>query len=150
MKKENIIGFAFARRFADGTIKSTMCTCPVEDSPEVSESNSPSDSLLRVIYAPDERTGLPTGDLQYFVSDKANPQIKQFILDNLMKDVSVAKNPMNADMSDDDMLLFARKPNESIDSYAQRLNNEIERAKWINEQVKNVQSKPAVTSVPSE
>ena len=49
------------------------------DFSDVEESKSPSDSLLKLVYERDERTGLPMGDLQYLVSDKANPQVKEFI-----------------------------------------------------------------------
>ena len=90
------------------------------------------DSLLSLVYAIDERTGLPTGDLQYLVSDKANPQVKEFILANLMQDVSSAKNiAANGVLSDDDILELSLGHNESLDSYVNRLNESINKDKWL-------------------
>ena len=54
---------------------------------DVEKNISPTDVLIKEIYAPDPRTGLPTGDIGYFVSDKGNPEIKQFILEQLFMDV---------------------------------------------------------------
>lgn len=119
---------------------------------DVEESKSPSDSLLKLVYARDERTGLPMGDLQYLVSDKANPQVKEFILQNLMQDVSSAKNVVaKFDLSDDDILALSRNPNESVQDYAARLNSSIERDRWILNQYKtDVQSKSESSSVSVE
>lgn len=119
---------------------------------DVEESKSPSDSLLKLVYERDERTGLPMGDLQYLVSDKANPQVKEFILQNLMQDVSSAKNVVaKFDLSDDDILALSRNPNESVQDYAARLNSSIERDRWILNQYKtDVQSKSESSSVSVE
>ena len=122
------------------------------DFSDVEESKSPSDSLLKLVYERDERTGLPMGDLQYLVSDKANPQVKEFILQNLMQDVSSAKNVVaKFDLSDDDILALSRNPNESVQDYAARLNSSIERDRWILNQYKtDVQSKSESSSVSVE
>lgn len=80
--------------------------------------------MLSVIYAIDERTNLPTGDLAYYVSDKVNPQIKEFILRNLLMDVSSAANETfdSKYISDDLALDLMRQPNETPDEYRMRLN----------------------------
>ena len=120
--------------------------CPKDDK-EVERSLSPQDSLLSIVYAKDEETGLPKGDLQYLVSDKANPEVKQFVLDNLMKDVSSAQNvAAKYNLSDDDILALSRNPNESIQDYANRLNTSIMRDKYIiqsSKQVEKLAEKPA-------
>lgn len=90
------------------------------------------DNLLTIVYAVDERTNLPTGDIQYLVSDKANPQVKQFILDNLMQDVKSCSNkPVPYDFDDDIMLELSMRDGESVSDYVGRLNSSIERDKWI-------------------
>lgn len=102
------------------------------------------DNLLNVVYAVDERTQLPTGDIQYLVSDKANPQVKQFILDNLMQDVkSSANNPVPYDFDEDIMLELSMRDGESVSDYADRLNTSIERDKWILNEASKQQSIPS-------
>lgn len=127
-------------------------SAPIESENVEESSFKPADSLLSLVYKRDERTGLPTGDLSYLVSDKANPEVKQFILDNLMQDVSSAKNiSAPAGLSDGDVLALSRNVGESVADYATRLNQSIDRDKWILDNYKkNVQSKSSKSPVPSE
>lgn len=105
-------------------------------SPDGEVMKTPQDSLLSVVYAPDARTGLPTGDIQYYVSDRASEDVKQFILQNLMKDVSVAKNVANPQgLSDDALLELSRGLNESVDDYVLRMQKQVDDFKFIREQV---------------
>lgn len=127
-------------------------SAPVVNEMVEESSLKPADSLLSLVYRRDERTGLPTGDLSYLVSDKANPEVKQFILDNLMQDVSAAKNvSAPAGLSADDVLALSRNSGESIADYAARLNQSIDRDKWILSKYKqNVQSKSTNSTVSAE
>lgn len=129
-----------------------VLSAPIEDEKVEESSLKPADSLLSLVYKRDERTGLPTGDLSYLVSDKANPEVKQFILDNLMQDVSAAKNvSAPAGLSADDVLALSRNSGESIADYVARLNQSIDRDKWILSKYKeNVQSKSTKPTVPAE
>lgn len=147
MNKRNINErFDFARRydpdswFAQGS----------ESQSSVEIEKSPQDSLLSIIYAPDPLTGLPTGDIQYFVSDKANPDVKAFILDNLMRDVSAGKNVANpSGLSDDALLELSRGRDESVQEYAQRLRSEVDSFKFLREQLsKSEQPSDKVEDVP--
>lgn len=83
---------------------------------------SPVDSLLKIIYSPDPVTGLPTGDLSYYVSDSVNPDIKAFVLQNLMFDTSNVANVKVPDGIDAE-LAFAlqRGHDEDSESYASRI-----------------------------
>lgn len=125
---------------------------PVESEKVEESSLKPADSLLSLVYKRDVRTGLPTGDLNYLVSDKANPEVKQFILDNLLQDVSAAKNvTAPAGLSDDDVLALSRNAGESVADYAARLNQSIDRDTWILSKYKeNVSSKSTKSTVPAE
>lgn len=147
MKKDCYQLYDYARRILPEDGKEL---CEVVDVSE--DSNSPADSLLRLVYKPDERTGLPTGDLHYLVSDKANPQVKQFILDNLLMDVSSAQNvSAKYNLSDDDILALSRNKGESASEYADRLNQSIARDKWMIEQAKkNVSPKSEDPAVSTE
>lgn len=105
-------------------------------SPDGEVQKTPQDTLLTIIYAPDERTGLPTGDIQYYVSDRASEDVKQFILQNLMKDVSAAKNVANPQgLSDDALLELSRGLNESVDDYVLRMQKQVDDFKFIREKV---------------
>ena len=151
MKRDCYVLYDYARRLTDKDGEEKR-----EKEPDVDPQPSPKDSLLALVYAVDERTQLPTGDLQYLVSDKANPQVKQFILDNLMQDVSAAQNvSAKYNLSDDDILALSRNQGESIQEYADRLNASIEKDKWMIEQAafqakKNVSSGSSETPVSSE
>lgn len=81
------------------------------------------DAFLKLVYSPDPVTKLPTGDLAYMVSDKANPEVKNWVLQNIMIDVSSASMPAAPKgLSDDDIAALARDPKESVQSYMERVN----------------------------
>ena len=131
MRKDCYKLYDYARRINDKDGEEKR-----EKQPDVDPSPESKDSLLRVVYAVDPRTDLPTGDLNYLVSDKANPQVKQFILDNLMQDVSSAQNvSAKYDLSDDDILSLSRNQGETVQEYADRLNSSIVKDKWLIDQV---------------
>ena len=141
MKKDSYVRFDYARNYDPSLSNPEKSSVKIADEVE----HKPKDTLLSVIYAPDVRTGLPTGDIQYYVSDKANPDVKQFILQNLMMDVSSARNVTNpSGLSDDALLELSRSSNETFDQYISRLGHEIDTFKFFQEQIKkqNVPSGP--------
>ena len=146
MKKINIQGYDFAYRIGDKDFPEKVQAFEGE------ESNSSIDAILKLVYAPDGRTGLPTGDLCYLVSDKANPQVKEFIKTQLLLDTSPAVIPAGKyNLSDDDLLALSRGTDEDLEAYVERLNTSIERDKWLIDNVKNnVSSKSSEPSVSSE
>lgn len=84
---------------------------------------SPGDSFLSIVYAINPLTRLPTGDLSYMVSDNVNPEVKQWVLSNLLFDVSAAAVPAAPNgLSDDDIIALSRDPKEDINSYMERVN----------------------------
>ena len=144
MKKINVSGYAFHRLGDDYQSRNEVEVIDVDTK------LSATDNILRVIYAPDPRTNLPTGDLNYWVSDSVSSEIKEFIKANLFMDVSSAKNIHAANgLSDEDILALSRQPNESVEEYASRLNNSIQRDKWLIEQSR-VSARSKNSSVPVE
>lgn len=130
MNKRNINDrFDFARRIdVDATNHEKISR------PSVEVEKTPNDTLLSIVYAPDERTGLPCGDINYYVSERVNPDVREFILANLMRDVSVAKNIANpSGLSDDALLELSRGSSENVDDYVLRLNKEISDFKFMKE-----------------
>lgn len=90
------------------------------ESVEVTDENKP---LLDAIYALDPVTNLPSGDIACFVSANTSPEVKKFILDNIMCDTSKAALPPVPDGIDDDTAFYlSRGIDESVESYTSRLN----------------------------
>lgn len=118
MNRELGYSFEHMRRAKD--IESRIVPL-VPDGTMVVKKKSDADSLLSIIYAKDE-CRLPSGDLQYFVNPKANSEVKKFILDNLMMDISSAAAPKNADIDSDTAFALMRKDGESVESYIARVN----------------------------
>lgn len=86
--------------------------------------------LYKYIYGTDPVTGLPVGDLSVYLGDKANPEIKAFIEQQLLKpvsdpssDVSMPTEVVNRfrELSDDDVAKYTRNHGESREDYADRL-----------------------------
>lgn len=72
--------------------------------PELVDGSDVKVQLLNAIYAIDPVTNLPTGDIACYLSPNTSPEVKQFIMDNLMIDVSGSAAPRSADMSDEDLI----------------------------------------------
>lgn len=147
MNKRNVAErFDFARRI---DINPDILNDVEQTECEVAQ--TPKDSLLSIIYATDERTGLPTGDIQYFVSDRASDDVKNFILQNLMIDVSSAKNVANpSGLSDDALLELSRGSRETVQEYAMRLGKQIGDFKFLQEQIAREQAEKQNVSDKSE
>lgn len=97
---------------------------PPEPEGDVMESHDASEPFLRLVYGKDKRTKLPTGDLQYMVSDKANPEVKKWVIENLMMETGSAASPnkLSRGIDDDTILQMVRQPFEDRQSYANRVN----------------------------
>lgn len=89
---------------------------------EVVECKDTVPAILQSIYALDPVTKLPTGDIMCYLSSQTPPEIKQFILDNLMVDTSSQKLPSLPDGIDDESVFaLQRQPDENVDSYRNRV-----------------------------
>ena len=120
MKRELAKYFSCYRNVPEDVV-GKPCVRLVEPNPEV-EGESPERSILRAIYAKDPITGLPSGDIAAYVSSKTSPEVKQFILNNIMIDTSSARTPVIPDgISDEEALIFSRKDGESVSDYRQRV-----------------------------
>lgn len=96
-----------------------MIQMPVK---EIKHQGKESDSLLSAIYTLDPRTKLPTGDIACYVSSNTSPEVKKFILDNLMRDVSAnAIDKIPDGLSDEDAFALTRQRGESRENYMERL-----------------------------
>lgn len=94
---------------------------------DVPDKNS---QLLDLIFT-SENGRLPSGDISYFLGEKANPQVREFIKQNLMLErsdgaqgVNLSQSQINAFrkcITDDDIAKFSRNSDESKEEYALRL-----------------------------
>lgn len=88
------------------------------------EKSDSSYAILQSVYALDPVTKLPTGDIMCYLSSTTPPELKQYIMDNLMVDTSSAQLPSLPDGIDDDTAFaLQRQPKESSDQYRLRVNN---------------------------
>lgn len=77
--------------------------------------------ILREIYSVDELTGLPKGDLAYYLSPDGNPQVKAWLEANLLKPRAVKQGTSIEGVSDDMLAEFVKGRDESFDDYRERL-----------------------------
>lgn len=100
---------------------------PWKSEPDV---KSKKEELFDMIFSADPVTGVPQGDLAIYLGDKANPEIKAFIQNELLSErddladgVRMPDEVLNKfkSLSDDDVALFSRNHNESREEYANRL-----------------------------
>lgn len=79
------------------------------------------DSLFASIFTVNPVTKLPDGDLAMYMSDKTSPEVRMFIEQNLMRDLGESSPVDSKDLSDDDIVKYARKHNESDGDYRKRI-----------------------------
>lgn len=77
--------------------------------------------VLDEIFSVDPETGLPKGDIQYWLSSEGNPQIKQWLENNLLKPRAISSGTSIEGVTDDLIVEMSRKPGESADDYTCRL-----------------------------
>lgn len=87
--------------------------------------------LMDYIFGLDPVTQLPCGDLAIYLGEKANPEVKQFIELNLLKERVDSKgnidlpqdvvNGFRSVIKDDDVAAFSRNHGETKEEYADRL-----------------------------
>lgn len=77
--------------------------------------------LLSQVFAVDPMTGLPRGDIAQFLSDKTNPEVKDFIQNTLMKKVDTQTVPFDERITDDDIFDSMPYQGEKRDDYVDRI-----------------------------
>lgn len=88
---------------------------------EVELTSNPLDEVLKEIFTVDSRSGLPRGDIQYFLSKDGNPQVKAWLESNLLHPRVANGMADPAKVSDDLIVEMSRKSDETTDSYAARI-----------------------------
>lgn len=88
---------------------------------EVESTYNPLDEVLKEIFTVDPRSGLPRGDIQYFLSKDGNPQVKAWLETNLLQPRVANGMADPAKVSDDLIVEMSRRSDETTDSYAARI-----------------------------
>ena len=82
--------------------------------------------LCKLVYAPDPRTNLPSGDLQVLFSDNVNPDIRDWITRQLLQPVdfgTVSSIKQGQQLDDDTILVCMRQRGESSHEYISRMDD---------------------------
>lgn len=96
--------------------------CVIPD-PAPVKSDSDFDRILNTIFAVDPRSGFPMTDLVYYLSPNGDPQVREWLVNNLLQPRATASGKPLADVTDDMIHEFSRKPDESLDDYAGRISS---------------------------
>ena len=91
---------------------------PADPAPDIMQTSLK--EVLDEIFAVDPISGFPKGDIQYYLSSEGNPQVKQWLENNLLKPRMSAGSSLE-DITDDLRVEFSRSANESVSDYQVRL-----------------------------
>lgn len=98
---------------------------PIYVSPVVDPEYVPVDDdmqrILKEIFSVDETTGVPKGDLAYYLSPDGNPQIKQWLVSNLLQPRAIVQGSSVEGVTDDILAEYAKGRDESVEKYRDRL-----------------------------
>lgn len=94
---------------------------PDLDVPEIDVSKSDLDLVLDEIFKPDPVSGLPKGDLAYYLSPDGNPNIKAWLENNLLQPRAVRFGSTIDGVTDDMIHEMQRQDGESVEDYISRL-----------------------------
>ena len=95
----------------------------VHKAPESVQDNSDINRLIRLVYAADKQTGLPSGELSVLASDSVPAEVAQWVrtqLLNPMPDNSVSSVVGNTQLDDDTIMQLVRNNGESDIDYINR------------------------------
>lgn len=94
--------------------------------PESVQDNSEIKRLIRLVYAADKQTGLPSGELSVLASDSVPAEVAQWVrtqLLNPMPDNSVSSVVQNTQLDDDTIFSLVRNVGEDDRAYIDRVDN---------------------------
>lgn len=96
--------------------------CLIPD-PAPVKSESDFDRILNEIFSVDPVSGFPMSDIQYYLSPNGNPQVREWLMNNLLKPRASFSGQSLEGVTDDMIHEFSRRVDESLDDYALRLSN---------------------------
>lgn len=118
MKKELASKFAFLAPVSNNLVSLDYVEEDVTPSHE-----SQFDIILNEIFSVDPVSGLPKGDIAYYLTENGNPQVREWIKNNLLQPRSVISGADPSKVSDDLIVEFSRGADETNEAYAMRLSS---------------------------
>lgn len=118
MKKELASKFAFLSVVANNLVSVDYIEEDVVPSPE-----SQLDLILNEIFSVDPVSGMPKGDIAYYLGENGNVQVREWIKNNLLQPRSVLTGADPQRVSDDLIAEFSRGADETNEAYAMRLSS---------------------------
>lgn len=76
---------------------------------------------MKEIFSVDEVSGLPKGDMAYYLSPDGNPQVKAWLENNLLKPRAIKQGSSIEGVTDDMLEEFSKRSDESSFDYQVRL-----------------------------
>lgn len=96
--------------------------CAIPD-PAPVKPDSDLDRILEQIFSVDPVSGLPRTDIVYYLSPNGDPQVREWIMNNLLKPRASSSGKSIDGVTDDMIHEFSRGVDESLESYVGRINN---------------------------
>lgn len=118
MKKELASKFAFL-----AVVSSHLVPVDFVDEDVVPSPESQLDLILNEIFSVDPVSGLPKGDIAYYLGENGNAQVREWIKNNLLQPRSVLTGSDPSKVSDDLIVEFSRRSDETNEAYAMRLSS---------------------------
>lgn len=118
MKKELASKFAFLVPVSKNLVPDRYVEDEVVPFPE-----SQLDIILNEIFSVDPVSGMPKGDIAYYLGENGNAQVREWIKNNLLQPRVVISGADPSRVSDDLIAEFSRGADESIEVYTMRLSS---------------------------
>lgn len=118
MKKDLACKFAFLAPVCHNLVPVKFVEDDVVPSPE-----SQLDIILNEIFSVDPVSGMPKGDIAYYIGQNGNAQVREWIKNNLLQPRAVISGADPSRVSDDLIAEFSRGADETNEAYAMRLSS---------------------------
>lgn len=93
----------------------------VDEPAPVTDVSTSSDELMKLVFAVDPVTKLPSGDVAMYMSENTSPEIKAYIQKQFMSPQSLSSDTTFDGLSDDELVALSRGSDESVGAYASRM-----------------------------
>lgn len=93
----------------------------VEPIPKYEFNDSDLDTVLNEVFSVDPVSGLPKGDIQYWLSKDGNPMVKDWLTNNLLVPRAMMTGTSIEGVTDELIAEMSHSPGESLADYQSRL-----------------------------
>lgn len=114
----------------------------------MSDVRAKDDDILDIIFSTDPRTGLPCGSIAQFLSEKTNPQVREYIAQNVLVDLpdnsfstpELAASKVTREIGDDFLIYCIRGRNETVEDYESRVSSFLDSQRKARETERNLRN----------